>query len=577
MAEKSGIDINDSEASELSSPEEIDLDDQIEIIPDETDTVEALEVLQEEVVSEEAENESGKPDSDTFNDVEVPSSPDDGESELSPNETEAENTSETPDEQKNGQSDLDEFDDDDFLGLDDEEFDDQMPQERDPSEEKEAVGSQENGKSEKKSEENNEPAQNPKDSNDNNSNSVKSAKISKAKITTGKPSLTQIAIGLTLLVLFITGAAIYANPSLIGFKRAAQPAPLKAAEPTPPVQTVQKEIQSPKPLSKSEIYMVKIKEAGFLRDKLLEKKEEIYQLKLHYQNRIADLEEQISRELQKEGITSYTEALKHRRIELNLRTIQRRRSYIHGLEKPTRWIKQGSEEILYLKRKAEFDLQVIDIAGGIDMDRHMRHIGAAIQKYRPSAEKLAVDRENADLTPLKTIWSQIKNQKKKTGKALPNVTDLKITKEICSGNYERIAELTGITAATAQCLSKMNGSDLFLNALTTLSPSAAKYLFQWRGNWICINGIKELSPAAAQYLFKWEGNWISLNGLIEFPPELAMYLMEWEGQQLELMGLRYNKKNTDQKALKYLALWETMGGKLFITDDVRKEIERVMM
>jgi hypothetical protein len=43
------------------------------------------------------------------------------------------------------------------------------------------------------------------------------------------------------------------------------------------------------------------------------------------------------------------------------------------------------------------------------------------------------------------------------------------------------------------------------------------------------------------------------------------------------MGLRYNKKNTDQKALKYLALWETMGGKLFITDDVRKEMERVMM
>ncbi len=378
-------------------------------------------------------------------------------------------------------------------------------------------------------------------------------------------------------MLFIAGAAIYANPSLIGFKREAPPAPLKATEPTPPVQTVQKKVESAKPLSKSEIYLTKIKDAGLLRDELLEKKEEIYQLKLHYQNGIADLVEQINRESQKEGITSYTEALKNRRIELNLRTIQRRRSYIHGLEKPTRWIKQGSEELLYLNRKAEFDLQLIDIAGGIDMDRHMRHIGAAIQKYRPSAEKLAVDRENTDLPPLETIWGQMKNQKMKTGKALPNVTDEEITKEICSGNYERIAELTGMSAATAQCLSKMNGSDLFLNGLTTLSPAAAKYLFQWRGSWICINGIKELPPAAAQYLFKWEGNWISLNGLIEFPPELATYLMDWEGKQLELMGLQYNKKNADQKALKYLALWETMGGKLFISDDVRKEIERVMM
>ena len=38
-----------------------------------------------------------------------------------------------------------------------------------------------------------------------------------------------------------------------------------------------------------------------------------------------------------------------------------------------------------------------------------------------------------------------------------------------------------------------------------------------------------------------------------------------------------NKKNADQKTLKYLALWEAMGGKLFISDDVRKEIERAMM
>jgi hypothetical protein len=106
------------------------------------------------------------------------------------------------------------------------------------------------------------------------------------------------------------------------------------------------------------------------------------------------------------------EALKNRRIELNLRTIQRRRSYIHGLEKPARWIKQGSEELLYLKRKAEFDLQLIDIAGGIDMDRHMRHIGAAIQKYRPSAEKLAADRENTDLAAPRNNLGKNKKEEK---------------------------------------------------------------------------------------------------------------------------------------------------------------------
>jgi len=530
--------------------------------------------MQDEVVSEEALNKSGEPERDS--NAGGPSIPDDGESNLTAKETETENSSETATEQKDGQSDLKQLVDDDFLVLDAEKVDAEPPSEQEPKQRKETLGKQESLTSEKKSEGDNEhePAVNQKYSQDNISNSLKSAKRSKTHIAIRKPSPTQIIIGLTLLLLSIAGGAFYTNPSLLGSKKKAQPVPLKVASPMPTVQKVQKQVESPKPLSKNERYLARIADADFLRDELLEKKKEIYQLKRHYQNGIADLEAQISRELKKEDITSYTEAIKNRRIELNLRTIQRRRSYILGLEKPNHWLTQGSEELLYLKRKAEFDLQLIDIAGGIDMDRQMRHIDAAIQKYQPSAEKLAVDRENTDLPPLATIWDQIKN---KTGKALPNIADEEIMKEICSENYERTTELTRMSAATAQCLSKMSGSDLFLNGLTTLSPAAAKYLFQWRGSWICLNGVKELSPAAAQYLFKWKGSWISLNGLSEFPPEVATYLVEWEGKQLELMGLRYNKENADQKALKYLALWETMGGKLFISDDVRKEIERVMM
>jgi hypothetical protein len=624
MAEKNESDINDSKEPELASPEEIELNDQIEIILDENDTVEPLEVLQEEVVSEDTQDESGKPDSNTFNEAELPASLDDrepelplkepetvispeiadksndgepevpleepktekssemadehndGELELPLKEPETESSSKMADEQKDSQSDLDEFDDDDFIGLDNENLDAERPETQGAPQKVAAVESPEIDKSEKNPEKDNEPAENQSDSNDNTKNSERLAKRPKVKIAIRKSSPTLIVAGLTLLLMCITGGLYYKYPSFLGFKREAKPAPLKTVKPSLPVEPVLKQVEPTKLLIKSEIYLAKIKDAGLLRDELLEKKQEIDQLIQHYKNGIADLEEQIKRELHSEAITSYAESLKNRRIELNLRTIQRRRSYINGLEEPTRWIKQGSEELLFLKRNTELDLQLIDVAGGIDMNKHMRHIGAAIQKYRPSAEKLAVDRENTDLPALETIWEQIKNQKKISGKALPNVTDRKIAKEICSGNYERTAELTSISVAAAQCLSKMNGSDLFLNSLTTLSPEVAKYLFQWRGNWICINGIKELAPAAAQYLFKWEGSWISLNGINEFPPELATYLMEWEGKQLELMGLRYNKKNTDQKALKYLALWETMGGKLFISDVVRKEIERIM-
>jgi len=217
---------------------------------------------------------------------------------LSPNEIEGENSSETVDEHKGGQSDQDEFDDDDFLGLDDEEFDDDPPEGRDLSLETLTMKVPENGDFGKNPAENNETAADQNDGTINKKISRKTAEKSRDRILFRKPSLTQITIGLTLLVLFIAGAVIYANPSLIGFKREAQPAPSIAAEPTPsvqtvqtpPLQTVQNKIESAKPLSKSESYLTKINDAGLLRDELLEKKEEIYQLKLHYQNGIADLE-----------------------------------------------------------------------------------------------------------------------------------------------------------------------------------------------------------------------------------------------------------------------------------------------
>ena len=180
------------------------------------------------------------------------------------------------------------------------------------------------------------------------------------------------------------------------------------------------------------------------------------------------------------------------------------------------------------------------------------------------------------MQPLEKIWQQVKNQKYQLEQISLNAGDEQVLNEICAGNFKRIAELTSISPDAAKCLSQMEGSDLFLNSVTTLSPEAAKQLFQWQGNWICLNGVKELSPAAAEYLFKWKGSWLSLNSLHEFPPELAQHLLKWEGQQLELMGLNLNKNEEDQKTLKYFALWETTGGKLYVTDKIRKKIENLM-
>ena len=106
--------------------------------------------------------------------------------------------------------------------------------------------------------ENNKMAEDQNDGTNNTKTSRKTAEKSSAGILFRKPSRTRITIGLASLALLIAGAVIYVDPFLIGSKRETQPAPSKATEPTPPLQTVQNQVESAKPLSQSENYLIKI-------------------------------------------------------------------------------------------------------------------------------------------------------------------------------------------------------------------------------------------------------------------------------------------------------------------------------
>jgi len=395
-------------------------------------------------------------------------------------------------------------------------------------------------------------------------------------------SLAEKIISGALMALIIGGFVLYSNPSWIGLnntQKPATPVPVAAIETVVPVG---QPVTTPPAPSERDQCLAKIEEAVRLRNVLLAKNEEIYDLDLHYRHGIAELEAETYRELKQAGTTSYEAAMKNKRIELNMRTIHRRRAYIEGLIRPALWLNGGSEELLYLVRKAQLAMLMTDIAGGIDLKKHVRHIDAAIQKYRPSPDKLAVDPQQSKVQPLEKIWQQVSRREpaggheEKIAQFTLNPKDKRIINQICSGNLERISELTNISSRAARCLARAEGSGLFLNGLMTLSPEAARQLFQWPGNWICLNGLKHLSPAAGQYLFRWQGNWISLNSLNDFPPELAKHLLKWEGRQLELMGLKYNQNEANQKTLKYLALWETTGGKLFVNDKIRQEMENLM-
>jgi hypothetical protein len=325
----------------------------------------------------------------------------------------------------------------------------------------------------------------------------------------------------------------------------------------------------------SSIYDAKIEEVTALRDSLLLKQEEVIRLKKQYQEGIEELEKEISDELQKGESHTFLQAMENSSIAFTLRTIQRRQAYIQQLERPSKWIHQACEELLYIKRRTLMDLQVAEIAGGIDMNKHVRHINAAVRKYQPAADKLAPEMTNAQLEPLEAIWQRIQEKTQQYAPVRAQSKNQIISEQICMGNFNRLTELSEISDETARCITEMHASDLFLNGLSEISPGVAKQLFHWKGSWICLNGVRALSPRAAHYLFQWDGNWISLNGLAEFPAEIGEILLQWDGRQLELMGLQYLEEFPARIALEYLARWESAGGKLFVPQSVRKKIDEM--
>ena len=329
-----------------------------------------------------------------------------------------------------------------------------------------------------------------------------------------------------------------------------------------------------------------LSEMEILREELLIKEGEIADLKQEYELGINGVEDEIIRIKNRERIRSYKQAIENNAIELNLRTIARRRAYIKGLDRPAQWLQFGSEELLYQIRKTRMDLIVADSAEGIDLAGLMQGNDLLLDQYNLDPEKLAVHVNSSESKNMEKVWTAVLQREKDTilsrvatdgqtkkGKKLRNDLSERnrhIWNEICDGNFEHKNEITALSPQAAKCLAAWKDADLFLNGIDNLSPISARNLFSWKGNWVCLNGFRDLSPDVARHLFEWNGNWISLNGLASLSFEATMYLPRWKGSKLELMGLRPDEMISDPLALKHLAQWENAGGTLYVNEKVRE-------
>lgn len=295
------------------------------------------------------------------------------------------------------------------------------------------------------------------------------------------------------------------------------------------------------------------------------KQREIEELKDYYGKGIEEIEREIIAEVDRLKINGLKEGIQSKKIELGLRTIQRRMAYIEKLDQPFEEVYRAGEELLYLKRKTTIFEEMMNKTSGIDTDPLERQVEEAIERIRAIREQLSIDEIDIQPPPMGSVWKKVMAARPSLSakRLAPNPEDLKnhaIGEEICGGTFDRMAQLTKLDSTTAECLTKWPGKDLYINELDRLTAEAAKALSQWHGDWLVLNGLTELSAQTARYLAQWQGKRLSLNGLTELSPKATAYLSRWEGEQLELVGL------------KHMGQWDNPGVTLFLSDKLNGQL-----
>ena len=326
------------------------------------------------------------------------------------------------------------------------------------------------------------------------------------------------------------------------------------------------------------------------RNEMLNRAEILIDLQDQYRTGIHRIEEEMIAEIRQRDIPSLQQALNEKKIEFQLYTIQRRQAYIDHLEKPVRWLKKGSEELLFLQRKYEIESIVMPVCRDITTERLIVENEVSMRRYAPSVlqAQLKVDLETDRYLSLPQVWQNIL-QKKETmtvSRARPVqkkhsggqsgydqlTKNQAIWSEVCTGQFNRKCDLTALSNQAANCLAGWSEPDLFINRVRRLTPGAARNLRKWKGKWLGLNGLVELSPESASYLFTWEGDWVSLNGVMFLDAEATAHLVKWKGKTLEMMGLSSAQMARDPLAIKHLSAWQKKGNNLFVTDEIRQLI-----
>jgi hypothetical protein len=191
-------------------------------------------------------------------------------------------------------------------------------------------------------------------------------------------------------------------------------------------------------------------------EQLAAKKKELQDLKIYYQKGILEEQSKITAKTASAKLTDYQAAMKNGRVELALRSIQRRMIYLKKLDMPLNQIDAALEELLYWHRRTQLLELLSNGISGLPVSEFKQEVERITQQHLEKSQKLSIENIKVSKPKLTAIWKELINQKAdrravSTDKTRPDKKDLAIGKEICSGNFEHLYLLTSITDEAAAC------------------------------------------------------------------------------------------------------------------------------
>jgi len=154
----------------------------------------------------------------------------------------------------------------------------------------------------------------------------------------------------------------------------------------------------------------KINEITDLRQRLEQKQQEVQDLFDLYQTGIRKIKQEILLEKYHRKIFTYEQAAQNSQIAYDLSLIQRKEAYIQKLKEINLRLQKGTNELLYLEREAQDDLEMVKVLNSNEAEALVTEINKVIQKYLPDAEKLVINIDEKTLPSPQQIWEQIQNE-----------------------------------------------------------------------------------------------------------------------------------------------------------------------